>query len=160
MRDHEEEFLLSAYLDGELAGSERSRLQSHLVSCRPCRLELESLRDTKSLVASAPRRAMPPELIAGIEGRLSRRPWLERLGEWVRLPRVWIPAGAAAALLAGLWWGMAGENPEREVPLEPLLAAHSRYSAEALVPEDNLVASNYSVQLTAYYGEGQDQETE
>jgi hypothetical protein len=56
----------------------------------------------------------------------------------------WIPAGAVAAagLAVGLW--MRASASADELPLEPLLAAHARYSAELLVPEDNLVAANYS----------------
>ena len=35
---------LSEYLDGELAGSERTALEAHLASCGNCRATLEELR--------------------------------------------------------------------------------------------------------------------
>lgn len=161
MKEHEEGLDLSAYIDGELSQEEKRRVTEHLSSCPSCRLDIESLRTMKRTLASAPRRAMPPELIAAIEDRLSRRAgWRSVVKPWIKMPQVWVPAGAVAAavLIAGLWLNF--KSREQYVPLEPLLAAHSRYEAEALVPQGNLVASNYSSQLTSTYGEPQDQEAE
>jgi len=74
-------------------------------------------------------------------------------------PAFWIPVGAlaSAALAVGLW--MRSTAPVEELPLEPLLAAHERYSAEALVPEAHLTASTYSDQMNALY-DGADNELE
>ena len=70
------------------------------------------------------------------------------------------PAGAfaAVALVALVWFGVHRSATDQTIPLEPLLAAHSRYTAEALVPPTELVAANYSAQLNAYYGDPSDQE--
>ena len=105
---------------------------------------------------------MPPELIADLSRRFARPSWGERVSGWMPRPQVWIPAGALAtlALFSGLWLHMRGADPDQYVPLEPLLAAHSRYEAESLVPQGSLVASSYSSQLTAEYADAKDQETE
>jgi anti-sigma factor RsiW len=138
---------LSAYLDGALAPEPRARVELHLSSCADCRGELESLRHMKLALSSAPRKNLPPDLALALERRFVKGkelPWYAGLAR----PAIWAPAGALAlaSLAVSLWLRSAATL--EEVPLEPLLAAHARYSAEALVPEDNLVASNYSDQLS------------
>jgi anti-sigma factor RsiW len=132
-------------LDGALAAPERARADAHLAACSECRRELESLRHMKLVLSSAPRKNMPAELALALEARL-----VNGSPRWkaVLNPSLWIPAGAvaAAALTVGLWMHQA--RAADEIPLEPLLAAHERYSAESLVPEEHLVASAYSDQLT------------
>lgn len=147
---------ISAFLDGALAGEERARVDAHLSACPACRAESESLRHLKLTVGAAPRKRMPADLALALERRLVRpQPW--RAANF--RPALWVPAGVmAAALLAGFW--MRSTGAPDEVPLEPLLAAHARYSAEALVPEENLVASTYSDQLTALYADSPDAELE
>lgn len=147
---HKEELSLSAYLDGELGEQERRDVEAHLAACPACERELASLRFAKAALARAPRRAMPPELIASIEARVeSRWSWLTDLAK----PVVLVPAGvlAAAALVVSVWLNVSRSDPDQYVPLAPLLAAHSRYTAEGLVPSNNLVAGAYSRQLTDYY---------
>lgn len=144
--EHEENIWLSSYLDEQLDAAERGRIDKHLADCPSCREELACLRHFKQVLAGAPRRAMPPELISAIEDGL-RRPWWS-----VRTaPRYFVPAGALAALAlaAGLWLGVKRESPDQSIPLEPLLTAHARYTAESLVPQGSLVSSTYSAQLTA-----------
>jgi anti-sigma factor RsiW len=145
--NHEEAALLSALVDNELSVEETGRAARHLEACAECRFELAQRRATKALLAGAPRRAMPPELVASIEARLEGRPRpFPRLRRFASAPRVWAPAGALAlaALAMSLWVHALDRDPDQYVPLEPLLAAHSRYAAESLVPEDNLVAASYS----------------
>ena len=160
MKIHGEGELISAYLDGELSGEEAQAVREHISSCPSCREEHACLRATKSLLARAPRRAMPPELVAQIESRLARPLWKQVLDRILPPMPVLVPAGAfaAAALLAVVWLGARRAAPDQSIPLEPLLAAHSRYTAEALVPPTELVAANYSAQLNAYYGDSSDQE--
>lgn len=148
--EHEENLWLSSYLDEQLDAAERSRVEKHLADCPSCREELESLRHFKKVLAAAPRRAMPPELISAIEERARRPAWAGVLAN-LRAPRWFVPAGAAAvvALAAGLWLGVKRESPAQAIPLEPLLTAHARYTAESLVPQGSLVSSTYSAQLTA-----------
>jgi|SRR5208282_2424870 len=149
MNEHEEWLQLSAYIDGALSADEFSRLESHLSGCEDCRLELEALRQTKQRLASAPRRAFPPDLLAELEQRWTDKP--SRLRVWAGVlrqggARRWVPVGAVtmAALIMGLWLGL--HRPEEELPIEILAAAHSRYSAEGLIPGD-MVASNFSSEL-------------
>ena len=160
MKTHGEDELISACLDGELSGEEAQAVREHISSCLSCREKHASLRATKSLLARAPRRAMPPELVAQIESRLARPLWKQALDRILPPMPVLIPAGACAAvaLAAMAWFGARRGAADQSIPLEPLLAAHSRYTAEALVPATELVAANYSAQLNAYYGDSSDQE--
>jgi len=160
MRTHGEGELISAYIDGELSDEETAALREHISSCPACREVHGSLLAAKSLLARAPRRAMPPELVASLEVALKRPLWKRVLEALMPPTRVLVPAGAfaAAALIAAFWVGARRAAPDSTIPLEPLLAAHSRYTAEALVPASELVASNYSAQLNAYYGDSSDQE--
>ena len=137
---------LSAYLDGALPPEPRARVELHMSSCADCRAELDSLRHMKLALSAAPRRRLPADLALALERRFvaGSQPWYAALAR----PALWAPGGALAlaALSVGLW--LRSVAAREEIPLEPLLAAHARYSAEALVPEDNLVASNYSDQLS------------
>jgi len=45
---------LSAYLDGELAPSDRARVESHLAGCDRCASRLAELRSTASLISALP----------------------------------------------------------------------------------------------------------
>ncbi len=145
MNGHADGPELSAYLDGALAPEPRARVELHMSSCADCRAEIDSLRHMKLALSSAPRMTMPADLALALERRFvtGAQPWYAGLTK----PILWVPAGAlaVAAMAVSLWLRSAATLDE--IPLEPLLAAHSRYSAEALVPEDNLVASNYSDQM-------------
>jgi anti-sigma factor RsiW len=139
---------ISSYLDGALDPERRAGVELHLSSCADCRAELESLRHLKLALSSAPRKRLPADLALSLESRLApgARPWLSRLAR----PVVWAPAGAVglAVLAVSLW--LRSTAALEEIPLEPLLAAHARYSAESLVPEDNLIAANYSDQVSDF----------
>lgn len=155
MNDHIEGVEISAFLDGAIAVEERARVDAHLTACAACRRELDGLRHLKLVLSSAPRKTMPADLALSLESRfVTGAPWWKVLVK----PALWIPAGAvaAAALAVGLWVSKA--RTADELPLEPLLAAHERYSAETLVPDDNLVAANYSDQMTTLYADASDSE--
>ena len=155
MNDHIEGVEISAFLDGALAVEDRARVDAHLSACPACGRELASLRHLKLVLSTSPRRTMPADLALSLEARfVSGSSWWKTLVK----PALWIPAGAvaAAALTVGLWINKA--RTADELPFEPLLAAHERYSAEALVPEDNLVAANYSDQMTTLYADAADPE--
>ncbi|MCH8206271.1 MAG: zf-HC2 domain-containing protein [Chloroflexi bacterium] len=51
--------LISAYVDGQVTESERSRVEAHLAGCEPCRSDLESLRTTVSLLRALPELRVP-----------------------------------------------------------------------------------------------------
>lgn len=155
MKGHIEGADISAFLDGALAAPERARVDAHLAACAPCRAELDALRHLKLTLSAAPRKTMPADLALALERRfVSAAPWWKAAAR----PALWIPAGAvaAAALAVGLWVNKA--KTADELPFEPLLAAHERYSAEALVTQDNLVAANYSDQATSSYADASDSE--
>lgn len=147
MNGHADGPELSAYLDGALAPEPRARVELHMSSCADCRAELDSLRHLKLALSAAPRKNMPADLALALERRFvegAAAPWYAGFTR----PVIWAPAGALAlATLAVTFWLRSAATLD-EIPLEPLLAAHARYSAETLVPEDNLVASNYSDQLS------------
>jgi anti-sigma factor RsiW len=153
MNDHIEGVEISAFLDGALAAAERARVDAHLSACGACRRELDSLRHLKLVASSAPRRTLPADLALSLEHRfVGPQPRWKALAR----PGFWIPAGAvaAAALAFSVWARTAA--PSDELPLEPLLAAHERYSAEALIPEAHLVASSYSDQAATIDADGAD----
>ena len=149
---HEERKLLSAFMDGELSGEEYRSVQTHLDACAACRAELESLSSVKRVLSEAPRFSAPSGLVQTLERRyrpLDERSWLGRLKDRLAAPRVWVPVGALAlaALAVGLWFG----PKEEEIPLEPLLAAHSRYKAESWAPHGDLLAANFSAEVAQEY---------
>lgn len=151
MNEHEEGSWLSAYIDSALSADERARLEAHLPECGGCRLELEALRGTKRRLAAAPKRAFPPDLLADLEQRWAAKP--SRLHAWAGIlwqggARRWIQTGAMAmaVLIVGLGLWLKLYRAEEELPIEVLAAAHSRYSAEGLIPGD-MVASNFSAEL-------------
>jgi RNA polymerase sigma factor (sigma-70 family) len=73
--------LLSAASDGECPAAERSRLQSHLAACAPCRATLRSYREAPARLAEL----LPPAALL---------PVLERAGWWTRLS-AWLDTGPA-----------------------------------------------------------------
>src|SRR5207249_3019022 len=96
---------LSAYLDGALAGAERSSVDAHLAGCASCRAELGRLQGALRALAMLP---PAPEPSAEFRRSFSRRVENEatageRVARLFRLPR-WFFAGsagvAAAAALA------------------------------------------------------------
>ena len=149
---HDEWELLSAFIDGELTPQERTDVQAHLTACPDCSKELRALTSMQNTAAAAPRHALPPALLARLEANLSEPTWIEHLSQLLRTPRISISVGAAATLAVGLllWTGA----PDRdEIALEPLLAAHGRYCAEGLTPQENLVHPEFIARLAAIHVE-------
>lgn len=145
---HDERESLSAYLDGELSASERARVSSHLARCAECARELGELALVEKTIASSPRHVMPPALLARLEARFSRPTWAERAAGLLTAPRFYVPAGVAAAFAVALSLWLGSPEPE-QIPLESLLAAHTRYSSEGLVPQENLTQPEFISHLSA-----------
>jgi len=83
-------FFLNAYLDGELAESDRLDVASHIGRCSRCALRLESFRRIRSLLKDrSPRDCAPVEL---------RRRIAARRGPARAWRRVWRPVIGATAL--------------------------------------------------------------
>ena len=142
---------LSAYLDGEVTGDERSALDAHLAGCEACRALLGELR-TVTTEASA-MRAEDDEPAAnlwpGIEERLRprgrRRRWLAALvpgapgtgTAWLR------PALAAAALVVAVAAGyllLPGGEPAPAPATAPVERAADGSTPAAPPPASNPAA--------------------
>lgn len=107
---------MSAYLDAELTGSEMLDIRAHLEVCPGCRVEYQTLRDTKRLLSSLALRAPRAEFEALLGAEVARNasPLKRFLPSWLdfrrytavsltALPRRPTPLLAAAALsVAGL----------------------------------------------------------
>src|SRR5436309_8424121 len=96
--------LLSAYIDGELAGRQCSALETHLGGCEGCREELDTLKNAVALLEAPKSFARPeglleefkakylPQASAGAETPRwgFRLPALPKV-EWPSLGRVMVP---------------------------------------------------------------------
>lgn len=103
-----DESLLSAYLDGELAGAEERVVEDHLATCPGCRADLEGLRSVVVRLRDL-QRATPPAALghavarrvalearpAGLFGRLETA-----LRRWVVEPGTLVLFGTVVALAA------------------------------------------------------------
>ncbi|MBI2982621.1 MAG: zf-HC2 domain-containing protein [Chloroflexi bacterium] len=67
---------LSAYLDGELAPADRTRVEAHLDGCDRCRARLGELRATASLIAALPEARPSRSLVPRVVERFN---WLRPL---------------------------------------------------------------------------------
>lgn len=71
MRDHEwTHEHLSEYIDGELRGRERERVEEHVGMCPQCRQVLATLRKTVAGLGSLMSPSPPPGLADSVIGRL------------------------------------------------------------------------------------------
>ena len=143
MLDTQESELLSAFIDGELNGSELARVQTCLNESAEWREALERLKGAKSLSFGLPRLSAPADLLDAIEAQVRHRTEPAGMVGWFRSP--WSYAGSlAAAAAVVLLVGRQVFIGPRQIPLDTLLAAHT-HSANATLLEDNLSsASDYS----------------
>lgn len=99
MSDEHVKDLLSGYLDEALSGEERGRVDAHLAACKGCREELDGLRGISKMLASLPKKDLPPGFLTRLNAR-------RRAAESKGAPLAWLPispkaaAFAAAALVA------------------------------------------------------------
>jgi anti-sigma factor RsiW len=93
--------LLSALVDGEMAGSHRQVAEDHLAGCPACRDELAATFRAQALVAGLPMLEPPSALWPGARTGTRRRGG----------PFVWVGAAAAAAALTLL----AASPPQHHV---------------------------------------------
>lgn len=107
---------LLRYCDGELSAAEAARVRSHLEACWECRAEVDRFEQTIAECVEFRRTVLrehlppPPAPWAGLHAQMDRidaaiappSPWRRALA-WLRTaanPRVALPVGAAAVLLA------------------------------------------------------------
>src|SRR5688572_26308163 len=84
---------LERFADGESDADESLRVREHLSACSGCRIGLRSNTELSRRIAQSPAPPVPPDL----EDRIRRA--LQE-ADAPRRRRVWIPAAAAAAVLA------------------------------------------------------------
>lgn len=85
---------LAPYIDGELDGQTRARVDAHLARCSRCRSTLSQIGQVQSMLQTIPTVEAPAAVWAGIETRL---PAKARYGN-----RIWRYASAAGIALAAL----------------------------------------------------------
>jgi anti-sigma factor RsiW len=100
--------MLSEYMNNNLSARETLTVDRHLSECNACARLLNEMRQTVSLLASAPRREVSEDFMANLQARLAqtpaptpRRVWRDNLRAIFR-PRAlpaWGMAAAACALL-------------------------------------------------------------
>jgi anti-sigma factor RsiW len=90
---------LSAYVDNELDGSERSQLDAHLATCSTCRSRLDALRQTVSALRALPMETPPRAFAVPAQRRQSLR--------WA--PIGW--AGSAVAAVLVVAFGISQLHP-------------------------------------------------
>ncbi len=123
---------LSAFMDGELAGRKRRRLERHLADCPVCRQQLHQWRALYNLL-EGPVQPAPPFFAARLRARLQESRSERRVLRW---------APASAAVILGLAVGfLIGTG------LQPPSAAEEGYGdvyVSALfneLPEGSLTAA-------------------
>jgi anti-sigma factor RsiW len=106
---------LASYLDGELDDGEREGLELHLESCRSCREEYDSLRQTVSLLRQM------PEVSSERIFRIDEKNVAEKTGDR-KLVILYRTAAAVAVVLALVCAGDFGHlfTPAGDAPLEGL----------------------------------------
>jgi anti-sigma factor RsiW len=136
---------LNAYLDGELSGRDRERVEQHLGECGRCREALERLRAVADALAQLP---TPPAVREGFANRVLARVRLraEPQPVVVQLWRSFSPArrvAAAAVLALGIGLGaLMARDVARSSPATPSAAdAAALYRLDFLAdaPEGSLV---------------------
>ncbi len=98
MADCEFKTKIQAFHDGELASEERVRVEAHLLRCRECARELESLRAISRLFGAA----RMPDLSEEALERL-RRPHLVLDRSSLRTSEVFAAAAAMLLVACSLW---------------------------------------------------------
>jgi putative zinc finger protein len=106
MPSHDELDQLSAYLDGELDGAERSRVDAHLPTCAECRATLDALRATVTDLSTLPDAAPTEQDSWAIRSAIARSRTPAK--RWQRA--AWVAGTVAAGLIAFVAVTHAGGN--------------------------------------------------
>ena len=90
---------LSAFVDGDLPGSELAQVRQHVDACPACALRAEELRGVARAARALEAPEAPPTLWAGIEGALARE---RRFDWWLSLRPFAIGTLAGAVAVAAI----------------------------------------------------------
>jgi hypothetical protein len=127
--------MLSSYLDGELTGDRRLRVERHLDACEECQHRLEGLhRVVQSLEGMgriSPTPYLDRQVLQGAAARVQKESMLDRLergAQRLHIERwVWLPTfGMVIALVSIVYlfsWGLQRQNQGLPVVLEAELPA-------------------------------------
>jgi len=92
----------SAYVDGELAPDERTRVDQHLATCIQCRVSLERFRSTVGRLGSLKRPA-PGNFLENVQAQINRRSRGRFFGKrfmlFGRIPFEWLSLATIVAML-------------------------------------------------------------
>ncbi|MFQ5599962.1 MAG: anti-sigma factor family protein [Candidatus Krumholzibacteriia bacterium] len=136
---------LSAYLDGELSGADRERLEAHLGGCALCSSELEALREVHARLCEIPPhdpgasywKRFPERVASRLPGPVSAGPerFYERLAAWF-LPSgrlAWPRAATALATITLVTY--VGVRGFRDAELPPPAAVRPEPPDVAAAPD-------------------------
>ncbi len=131
---------LNAFVDGELQGSEKEELMSHLRSCSACQSERELLSALKQSVGAAlPCPQTPPELSMELLKKASEMGRLKAKSVRFAWPFSWGLGLAFAAAVIALGLGISRQiHPPQEVSLDWILAAHNEYAMSLPLSQQEL----------------------
>jgi len=116
------------YLDGELAPEEAQAVERHLQECTSCQQEVTAHRRLQAMLRAAlEEEEMPVQLWPAIQQRLAQegvpiRPETRRSTRW----RVWLGAGAMAALLLLIWIGRSWLTAPMPTVVQEMVDSHIR----------------------------------
>lgn len=122
---HEQLYL---YLDRELAPEEAQAIERHLQECASCQQEVAAHRRLQAMLREAlEEEEMPVQLWPAIQQRLAQegvpmRPETRRSTRW----RVWLGAGAMAALLLLVWIGRSWWTAPLPSVVQEMVDSHIR----------------------------------
>jgi anti-sigma factor RsiW len=138
MSPHPDPELLSAYIDGELTGTDRDDLEQHLTGCSECSATVRGLRATVADMRALPSPALSEQdqwaLRSGI-AKARRKP-AERYRRWV------VGAGSAAAVAAAIVGAVSltSHNP-------PKTAAHPGEATAPFLGPAHIAGSPPSIRI-------------
>jgi hypothetical protein len=128
---------LTAFIDGEIAGSAAERMKQHLENCSPCRDEFKELKDSAALVEShSGALELDPEIWNNLRARIAEMPAPGDSSGLFRFLVVnrWTTAAATLAatviLSLGLWIYVQYQASEREFQLFVKEYIQTRSAAE------------------------------
>jgi hypothetical protein len=116
---------LSEYLDGVLPIETKTRVDDHLSVCAGCRKELDSLKAVVRELNTLHQVDPPDDFLEQLHGRMTARPWHQRVIRSLFLPlRFKIPIQVAGALTAALlvFSILTLQQDERDRLLRPSVA--------------------------------------
>ena len=157
---------LNAYLDAELLGAERSRIEEHLHHCGECSEALKRMRGVAAVLEPVP---VPPPVPEGFHRRLMARAarsqeqfrrWPVVVGLWPSFSPV-MRLAAAAMLMLGIGMGvLMGSDLSRAVAATPQGAAagdpNAVYGLDYLSEApDGSLADAYLTLVSASNGRGE-----